>query len=452
MPSSSRSTITASGIATTICSAISSVRSSSGATRSCSPCTSDEQQVGARSTDLLARRSPTRMRPAISLTPAASRLRTGTSLQAAGRSKACDCGSTAAPTRTSSQTRSCRSRPRGSSGISARRPGRGGSWSPPSGLRSTRHPPTGHLRFARHSRTSEAPWLRTASRRCCAMLSSAPHVRRRWAPRGFSAPVAPWVRRTFSWAGRRRQSPCCESHSRFLQTDPSSATLGSSRSAIWSSRPPSWASGETRNDGRSKRAGSQPSNTSTTRSTAPSRTPQERSRTTNAVTRRRPHASSRTSGGCAHCSAWAHGSTPISRCAAPTSASTSATLPAPSNTRRSRATHYRDIPMPERSRPGCSVSKRGSGEDRTTDSHLPSSGSSPFLRTHLSLQDIADRLHLARPTVKTHVASIYGKLGVTCRSDAVEIIEHAGLESTDVKVTIPGPELDGLSRCRIAVG
>ena len=34
------------------------------------------------------------------------------------------------------------------------------------------HPPTGHLRFARHSRASEAPWLRTASRRCCAMPSS----------------------------------------------------------------------------------------------------------------------------------------------------------------------------------------------------------------------------------------------------------------------------------------
>ena len=65
-----------------------------------------------------------------------------------------------------------------------------------------------------------------------------------------------------------------------------------------------------------------------------------------------------------------------------------------------------------------------------------------FLRTHLSLQDIADRLHLARPTVKTHVASIYDKLGVTGRSDAVEIIEQAGLESTEAKVTIPGPELD----------
>jgi LuxR family maltose regulon positive regulatory protein len=67
-----------------------------------------------------------------------------------------------------------------------------------------------------------------------------------------------------------------------------------------------------------------------------------------------------------------------------------------------------------------------------------------FLRTHLSLQEIADRLHLARPTVKTHVASIYGKLGVTGRSDAVEIIEQAGLEPPDAKITIPGPGLDSL--------
>ena len=93
------------------------------------------------------------------------------------------------------------------------------------------------------------------------------------------------------------------------------------------------------------------SNSSTTRSTAPSRTRQERSRTSDAVTRPRPNASSRTSGGCAHCAARAHGSTPISRCAAPTSASTSATLPAPSNSPRSRTMHSRDIPMPERFRP-----------------------------------------------------------------------------------------------------
>ena len=74
-----------------------------------------------------------------------------------------------------------------------------------------------------------------------------------------------------------------------------------------------------------------------------------------------------------------------------------------------------------------------------------------FLRTHLSLQDIADRLHLARPTVKTHVASIYVKLGVTGRSDAVEAIEQAGLESTETRVSASS-RCRLASRCRIAVG
>ena len=54
-----------------------------------------------------------------------------------------------------------------------------------------------------------------------------------------------------------------------------------------------------------------------------------------------------------------------------------------------------------------------------------------FLPTHHSLQEIADRLYLARPTVKTHVASIYDKLGVPGRSEAVELIEHFGLGSTE---------------------
>jgi LuxR family transcriptional regulator, maltose regulon positive regulatory protein len=65
-----------------------------------------------------------------------------------------------------------------------------------------------------------------------------------------------------------------------------------------------------------------------------------------------------------------------------------------------------------------------------------------FLSTHLSLQEIADRLYLARPTVKTHVASIYDKLGVPARSEAVEIIERFGLGSTEATVTIPGSDLD----------
>ncbi len=65
-----------------------------------------------------------------------------------------------------------------------------------------------------------------------------------------------------------------------------------------------------------------------------------------------------------------------------------------------------------------------------------------FLPTHLSLQEIADRLYLSRPTVKTHVASIYGKLGVPGRSEAVEIIEQLGLGSPAANVTIPDPDLN----------
>ena len=65
-----------------------------------------------------------------------------------------------------------------------------------------------------------------------------------------------------------------------------------------------------------------------------------------------------------------------------------------------------------------------------------------FLPTHLSLQEIADRLHLSRVTVKTQVASIYDKLGVPGRSEAVELVEQAGLGSTAAKVTIRDPDLD----------
>jgi LuxR family maltose regulon positive regulatory protein len=64
-----------------------------------------------------------------------------------------------------------------------------------------------------------------------------------------------------------------------------------------------------------------------------------------------------------------------------------------------------------------------------------------FLPSHLSLQEIADRLYLSRPTVKTHVASIYDKLSVPGRSEAVETIEAIGLGSTAATVTIPNPDL-----------
>ncbi len=65
-----------------------------------------------------------------------------------------------------------------------------------------------------------------------------------------------------------------------------------------------------------------------------------------------------------------------------------------------------------------------------------------FLPTHLSLQEIADRLYLSRTTVKTQVASIYQKLGVKTRSEAVELVEQSGLGAVDRRLTIPDPDSD----------
>jgi LuxR family maltose regulon positive regulatory protein len=59
----------------------------------------------------------------------------------------------------------------------------------------------------------------------------------------------------------------------------------------------------------------------------------------------------------------------------------------------------------------------------------------PFLPTHLSLREIADRTGHSRATIKTQVASIYAKLGVEGRSEAVERLESLGLLS----IHIPAP-------------
>jgi len=50
-----------------------------------------------------------------------------------------------------------------------------------------------------------------------------------------------------------------------------------------------------------------------------------------------------------------------------------------------------------------------------------------YLPTHLTFTDIAERLFISRHTVKSHAVSIYGKLGVSSRRDAVETAVGRGL-------------------------
>jgi LuxR family maltose regulon positive regulatory protein len=54
-----------------------------------------------------------------------------------------------------------------------------------------------------------------------------------------------------------------------------------------------------------------------------------------------------------------------------------------------------------------------------------------YLPTNLSLAEIGNRLFVSRYTVKTHCESIYRKLNVTSRSDAVDAARTVGLLEPD---------------------
>ncbi len=62
----------------------------------------------------------------------------------------------------------------------------------------------------------------------------------------------------------------------------------------------------------------------------------------------------------------------------------------------------------------------------------------PILSTHLTFQEIADRLFLSRHTVKTQAISIYGKLGASTRSEAVERAVELGLLEPFPGLTLTG--------------
>jgi LuxR family maltose regulon positive regulatory protein len=53
----------------------------------------------------------------------------------------------------------------------------------------------------------------------------------------------------------------------------------------------------------------------------------------------------------------------------------------------------------------------------------------PLLPTHLTLREIAERLYLSRHTVKSQVLSLYRKLGVSSRGEAVARIDTLGLHA-----------------------
>jgi LuxR family maltose regulon positive regulatory protein len=71
----------------------------------------------------------------------------------------------------------------------------------------------------------------------------------------------------------------------------------------------------------------------------------------------------------------------------------------------------------------------------------------PLLATHLSYPQIGERLHLSRHTVKSHALSVYRKLGVSSRSEAIERAHGFGVlgDTSSVVATrtraqsLPGP-------------
>ena len=57
----------------------------------------------------------------------------------------------------------------------------------------------------------------------------------------------------------------------------------------------------------------------------------------------------------------------------------------------------------------------------------------PLLSTHRSFREIGKRLHVSRHTEKTQAISIYRKLGVASRSEAIERVQAVGLLGRKVR-------------------
>ena len=51
----------------------------------------------------------------------------------------------------------------------------------------------------------------------------------------------------------------------------------------------------------------------------------------------------------------------------------------------------------------------------------------PYLSTHLTFREIGERLYISRHTVKSQAVSVYRKLGVSSRSEAITRMQELGV-------------------------
>jgi LuxR family maltose regulon positive regulatory protein len=82
------------------------------------------------------------------------------------------------------------------------------------------------------------------------------------------------------------------------------------------------------------------------------------------------------------------------------------------------------------------------GDDRTRTSRLTGAELRllPLLATHLSFREIAERLFVSRNTIKTQAISVYRKLGVSTRSQAIARSVELGLIEGSVDAAFTSPQ------------
>ena len=124
---------------------------------------------------------------------------------------------------------------------------------------------------------------------------------------------------------------------------------------------------------------------------------------------------------------------------------------------RARATLYdtegaRSLSMPLRASSGAGRSSGAAAREQQLRPEIASLGPAagqgspltsaelrllPWLATHLSFREIGARLYVSRNTIKTQAISVYRKLGVSSRSEAIESAEAGSGSSTRTRTACP---------------